>query len=195
MIGSDIVPKDATLMTICNSTAAIMVIKESHLAKRVKRVFSLETRPRRQGLITVSELAKASVPVTLTIDNAARYFLPEVDIVLTGADSVLADGRVANKIGTAQLASMAKELGIPIYTCAETYKFHPGTLKGEELFIEERSPDEVWMGEAIPRVDVRNPAFDIVAPDNITGIITEKGVIEPSSVIDDAKPSIKCKFQ
>jgi len=166
-------------MTICNSTAAVRTIIEADGNTGVSKVYSLETRPRRQGLITVKELATAGVKVYLIVDNAARYFLDEVDVVLTGADSVLADGSVANKIGTSSLAAQADEFGIPVYTCSESYKFHPGSLLGEKLEIEERDSSEVWWGDVIEGVRVKNPSFDVTPPQHITAIFTEMGAVKP----------------
>ncbi len=181
-IGAKRVDGDATIMTICNSTAAVGVMKKAHEEKGVKMVYALETRPRRQGLITARELAEFGVPVTLVVDNAMGFFLDRVDVVLTGADSILPDGTYANKIGTSTMAFQATERGVPVYSCAETYKFHPGPLVGEKLEIEERSEDEVWEGRNIPGVKVRNPAFDLTPPGHYKGVICEKAIMTPVQI-------------
>ncbi len=171
----------SVVMTICNSSAAISAIVHCHREGKVKRVYACETRPRRQGLITVAELAGAGVPVTLIVDSAMRYVMPNVDVVFMGSDTIETDGSVLNKIGTAMLAAIAGEFRVPVYACAETYKFLPKSRAGEMVVIEERAAEEITGDEELPDgVDVFNPVFERVSPRLVTGIITEEGVVEPS---------------
>jgi ribose 1,5-bisphosphate isomerase len=172
------------LMTICNSSAAISAIIHCHRAGMVKMVYACETRPRKQGLITSRELSKAGVPVTLMVDSAMRYVMPAVDTVFVGSDTVESDGSVINKIGTGLLAATARDFGVPVYACAETYKFLPHSRVGDRVEIEERSPDEIRGEAQLPSdVEIFNPVFERVSPDLVTGIITEKGVVEPAEAM------------
>lgn len=180
-LGGTLLEKPGTIITICNSSAAISAIEQCHRAGNVKRVYACETRPKRQGLITIKELAAKRIPVTLIVDSAMRFVMPQVDIVFTGADTVESDGSVINKIGTAALASIAREHGVPVYTFAETYKFMPASKHSERVKIEERSVDEIIDPDELPAgVEVFNPVFDRVPPELITGIVTEEGIIKPA---------------
>ena len=170
-------------ITICNSTAAISVIKAAYQAEKITGVYACETRPKKQGLITIRELAEAGIPVTLIVDSAMRYVMPEVPVAFIGTDSLESDGSVINKIGTQILAATARDFGVPIYACAETYKFLPPSKANVRVQIELRPANEIISAEDLPEgVEVYNPVFDRVPPELITGIITEVGVIKPSDV-------------
>ena len=182
--GSNLVQEPNMMaITICNSTAAISVIKAAFKAGKITGVYACETRPKNQGLITIRELAEAGVPVTLIVDSAMRYVMPEVSIAFIGTDSLESDGSVINKIGTQVLAATARDFEVPVYACAETYKFLPPSKAGQRVQIELRPIEEIIAPEDLPEnVEVYNPVFDRVHPSLITGIITEIGVIRPSEV-------------
>ena len=183
--GADLVPETGKkAITICNSTAAISVIKAAYLAGKITGVYACETRPKNQGLITIRELAEAGVPVTLIVDSAMPYVMPQVSIAFIGTDSLESDGSVINKIGTQILAATARDFNVPIYACAETYKFLPPSKVGQRVQIELRPIEEIISSEDLPEgVEVYNPVFDRVSPELITGIITELGIIKPSDVL------------
>ena len=147
----------------------------------VNRVFADETRPVNQGArLTVWELARAGVPVTLQCDDMAPSLMAEgqVDAVIVGADRIAANGDAANKVGTLGLAIMARHFQIPFYVAAPKSTIDCTTKSGSAIPIEERDPAEV-LAEPIPGVAVRNPAFDVTPYDLITAIITEDGVWKP----------------
>ena len=124
------------------------------------------------------------MPVTLITDTAVGLVMYQgrVDSVMVGADRILADGHVFNKIGTFKEAVIAKELGIPFYALAPSSTFDLRS-RVEDIIIEERSPDEVRTVRGVPivpqNVRVYNPVFDVTPPKYVTAIITEKGVIYP----------------
>jgi len=185
-IGSRRISSGDTIMTHCNSTAAISVIKMAFAQGKDIKIFVTETRPRFQGRLTAKELGEAGVPVTLITDSAIRYFMNWVDKVVVGADAVTANGAVVNKIGTSLMALAAKEARALFFVAAETYKFSPETMIGELVAIEERDLSEVIPKEElkeIPNTEVCNPAFDITPPEYIDLIITEKGIIPPQGAI------------
>jgi len=185
-IGSRRISSGDTIMTHCNSAAAIAVIETAFAQGKDIKVFVTETRPRFQGRLTAKELGEAGVPVTLITDSAIRYFMNRVDKVVVGADVVAANGAVVNKIGTSLMALAAKEARALFFVAAETYKFSPETMIGELVAIEERAPSEVISKEElreIPSTEVCNPAFDITPPEYIDLIITEKGIIPPQGAI------------
>ncbi len=181
-LGSSIIRDGDVLMTHCNSSAAVAVIKEAHRQGKKIKVFATETRPWRQGLITVRELYDVGIDVTLIVDSAARLVMEGVNKVFVGADTVTAQGTLINKVGTSQLALAAHERNIPFYACAETYKFSPLTLKGDNVRIEVRNTDEVARPGEVPEgVKIYNPVFDRTPGELITYYITESGMISPSS--------------
>ncbi|MFN3383902.1 MAG: ribose 1,5-bisphosphate isomerase [Archaeoglobaceae archaeon] len=179
-IGEKRIGDGSTLLTHCNSSAAIAVIKRAHEVGKKIRVFATESRPRLQGHITAKQLKEAGIEVTLIVDSAVRYFMNEIDCVIVGADTIAANGALINKIGTSQIALCAKEARVPFIVAAETYKFSPRTLGGELVVIEERSAEEVLSREMLELgIKARNPAFDVTPRNYIDAIITEIGVIPP----------------
>ncbi|MCQ4153009.1 MAG: ribose 1,5-bisphosphate isomerase [Archaeoglobi archaeon] len=179
-IGERRIKDGSTILTHCNSSAAIAVIKRAHEAGKRIEVFATESRPRWQGHITARQLREAGIEVTLIVDSAVRYFISEVDCIIVGADTITANGALVNKIGTSQVALCAKEARVPFIVAAETFKFSPKTIFGELVLIEERSAEEVAPKELLELgVKVRNPAFDVTPRDYIDIIITEIGAIPP----------------
>ncbi len=179
-IGEKRIKDGYVVMTHCNSSAALAVIKKAHENGKRIEVFATESRPRWQGHLTAKELRQAGIDVTLIVDSAVRYFINDVDCVIVGADTITANGALINKIGTSQIALAAKEARVPFMVAAETYKFSPKTLFGELVVIEERDASEVAPKELLEMgVKVRNPAFDVTPRDYIDVIITEIGAIPP----------------
>ena len=171
-----------TVMTHCNSHAALAIIKTAHnQGKRIK-VYATESRPRRQGFITIKELNDAGIDTTLIVDSAVRYIMKNVDTVIVGADSITVNGALVNKIGTSQLALAAHEARVNFISAAETYKFSPSTLFGDLVEIEERDPEEVISKDKLgdmPDVKISNPAFDVTPSEYIDLIVTEAGAFPP----------------
>jgi methylthioribose-1-phosphate isomerase len=189
-LGAAVIPQGARVMTHCNAGAlatagygtALGVIRS---AKHKKiSVIANETRPYLQGArLTAFEMVQEGIPVTLITDSMAGHLMSkgEVDVIVVGADRIAANGDVANKIGTYQLAVLAKRHGVPFYVAAPLSTFDPKIPDGSHIPIEERPAAEV-MGYGDKRwapqgVSVRNPAFDVTPAELITGIICEKGVV------------------
>jgi ribose 1,5-bisphosphate isomerase len=181
-IGAKRVRDGDTIMTHCNSSAAISIIAAAHVQGKDITVIATESRPRLQGLITIHQLDSLGIKTSLIVDSAVRYFMKDVDLVVMGADAVTVNGSVINKIGTSQLAMAAHEARKNVVIAAETYKFSPKTLLGELVEIEERDSSEVLSREKLaqlPNVNVRNPSFDITPREYIDLICTEVGAIPP----------------
>ena len=181
-IGARRIADGDTILTHCNSSCALSVIKTAFKQGKNINVWATESRPRRQGLITVKELKKAGIPVTLIVDSAVRFYMRKIDKVIVGADSIAANGAVVNKIGTSQVALIAHEARALFFVATESYKFHPQTMIGELVEIEERTMAEVIDPKEFSGITVKNPAFDITPPEYIDLIITERGVIPPQAV-------------
>lgn len=179
-IGSNRLKSGMTVLTHCNSKAALGVIKAAHDDGKELEVYATESRPWRQGLLTVRDMADANIPSTLIIDSAVRWIMKEVDVVLVGADTICSNGALINKIGTSQVALAADEARVPFIVCAETYKFSPKTVMGEMVEIEERDASEIIATGDLPAgVKVRNPVFDSTPAERIDSIVTEIGLISP----------------
>jgi methylthioribose-1-phosphate isomerase len=143
----------------------------------LERVLVDETRPLLQGSrLTAWELEQAGIPHAVIADSAAGSMMArgEVDLVVTGADRIAANGDTANKIGTYSLAVLAAYHGIPFYVVAPSSTLDPGTPDGSAIPIEERDPAELT-----DRFPARNPAFDVTPAQLITAIVTENGVHRP----------------
>jgi ribose 1,5-bisphosphate isomerase len=171
-----------TIMTHCNSAAALSGIIKAHYHGKTLKVFATETRPWHQGYITTQALADAGVDVILIVDSAARYFMKETDLFIIGADTITSDGSIINKIGTSQIALSASEHSVPVIVCAESYKFSKSSKDGSTVPIEERPIDEVITPGKLKGVKIKNPVFDLTPAKYISYIITESGEVTPDSV-------------
>ena len=184
-IGAKRIEDGDTIVTHCNSSAAIGAIAEARRQGKDIRVYATESRPWRQGILTVNDLSKESIDTTLIVDSAVRLVMKKADKVFVGADTITSHGALINKIGTSQVALAAKEARVQFYTCSETYKFSPISLEGDMVKIEERDVSEVvGPGEIPADVKVYNPVFDVTPAQYIDGIVTELGLISPGSVYD-----------
>ena len=192
-LGSDLIDDGEVVMTHCNAGAlatvsygtALGVIRSVMESGKKISVIATETRPVMQGSrLTAFELMHDGIDVSLIPDTAVGYLMSNkmIDKVVVGADRILKSGHVYNKIGTYQVALLAKVHNIPFYVAAPLSTFDMNNSE-EDIVIEERSVDEVVkIGDkriAPAGVRIFNPAFDVTSPDLITGIITEKGIIYP----------------
>ncbi|MBG99922.1 MAG: S-methyl-5-thioribose-1-phosphate isomerase [Solibacterales bacterium] len=189
--GATLLPANATVMTHCNAGAlatagygtALGVIRAAVEGGNSVVVLANETRPFMQGArLTVWELQKDKIPVTLLTDNMAGHVLRsgQVGAVVVGADRIASNGDVANKIGTYSVAVLAKENNIPFYVAAPISTLDMDLVSGDEIPIEQRDTTEVTQicGQPIapPDTTVLNPAFDVTPNRYISAIITERGV-------------------
>ncbi|OPY48382.1 MAG: Ribose 1,5-bisphosphate isomerase [Methanosaeta sp. PtaU1.Bin060] len=179
-IGSRRIRDGYTILTHCNSMAALSVISTAHRSGKGIRVIATESRPRYQGITTIGMLEELGIQTELIVDSAVRSVMNDVDIVVVGADVITAGGSLVNKIGTAQIALCAHEARTSFMVAAETYKFSPRTILGEMVTIEERGAEEVLPDiSRYKNVRVRNPAFDVTPHSYIDLICTEVGAIPP----------------
>lgn len=191
--GNTIVPEQATILTHCNAGAlatveygtALGVIRSAHAAGKSIHVYADETRPFLQGArLTTWELMQDNIPVTLIADNMAGFLMQQgkIDLVIVGADRIAANGDTANKIGTYSLAVLAQAHGVPFYVAAPTSTIDLKMSSGQDIPIEERQAQEIrevfGVPIAPPDVPAYNPAFDVTPAKYITGIITEKGIVQ-----------------
>jgi len=167
---------------------ALGVIRSAWQQGLVDRVCDDETRPWWQGArLTAWELQQDKIPVTLMADTVGATLMKQgrISWVIVGADRITANGDVANKIGTYNLAVLAKHHGVRFMVVAPTTTFDMELASGEDIPIEERGPDEVVAVKgqrlAPENIDVYNPVFDVTPAELIDAIVTEKGVVERPS--------------
>jgi len=192
--GAALVPDGARLLTHCNAGAlatagygtALGVIRAAHAGGKLAMVWVDETRPVMQGSrLTAWELVKEGIPHRLISDVAAGFVMKrgEVDLVVTGADRIAANGDTANKIGTYSLAVLARHHRVPFYVAAPSSTIDPSIPSGDTIVIEERDGAEVrgvaGRQTAPAASPVFNPAFDVTPAALISAIITERGVFRP----------------
>ncbi|MGZ4149829.1 MAG: S-methyl-5-thioribose-1-phosphate isomerase [Actinomycetota bacterium] len=190
--GLELVPQDAQILTHCNTgmlcTAgigtALGVVIAAHREGRNVHVWVDETRPLWQGArLTAWELGRLGIPRTLLADGAAASLMAagSVDLVITGADRIAADGSAANKIGTYGLAVLAQHHGIAFVIAAPTSTVDLATPTGADIRIEDRDPAEVTTPYGLPVAEpdtpTANPAFDVTPPALIEALVTERGVL------------------
>lgn len=181
--GAKEIPKDARILIHCHSHTLMGILKRAQEMGKAPKVTCTETRPRMQGQISAKELAEAGVDVSLVVDSAVKSVMGKVDLVLAGADSVTSTGDLINKIGTAGIATIAKESDVRFFSCAELYKFDPLTIWGKMTEMEERDAKEVADPKKFKGVKIINWAFDRTDAKYITGYITEKGVVTPQGFV------------
>lgn len=193
-VGAHLIPDGGTVLTHCNAGSLATVAYGTALALcyiarsqgRRFRVFADETRPLLQGArLTAFELQRVGIDVTVICDSAAASLMARrmIDVVVVGADRIAANGDTANKIGTYGLAVNARHHRVPFYVAAPGSTFDHALRSGAAIPIEQRPADELADGfvrRVIP-VDVAccNPAFDVTPAELISGLVTEKGLLEP----------------
>jgi methylthioribose-1-phosphate isomerase len=178
-------PAPLRVLTHCNAGGlatggygtAVGAIRAAWERGLVERVWVDETRPLLQGSrLTAWELEQGGIPHAVIADAAAASLMRagEVDLVVTGADRIAANGDTANKIGTYALAVLARHHGLPFVVVAPTTTVDASTPDGGSIPIEERDP-----GEITSRFQARNPAFDVTPAELVGAIVTEEGVHRP----------------
>jgi methylthioribose-1-phosphate isomerase len=192
--GLTLLPEDARVLTHCNTGAlvsagegtAFAIILAAHRAGRLARLWVDETRPLLQGArLTAYEAAQAGIPHAVLPDSAAASLMAagEVDMVITGADRIAADGSVANKVGTYGLAVLARHHGVPFVVAAPVSTIDFAASDGAAIAVEHRPGEEVtsFAGSAVapPGSAAYNPAFDVTDATLVTALVTECGIVQP----------------
>lgn len=183
------------LMTHCNTGflacgslgTALGVISHANSLGKVAHVYADETRPYMQGSrLTAFELSKENIPYSIVVEGAASYLMTNgrVDAIFVGADRIAANGDTANKIGTSTLSIVAKHYKVPFYVVAPISSFDVNTANGKHIEIEMRNQNEITELKGIQLAPAGaqsvNPSFDVTDHQFITGIICEKGLINPA---------------
>lgn len=204
--GAEQIPSGANILIHCHSTTVINLLKKAHEQKKNIRVFCLETRPLFQGRLSARELSEAGIETSLCVDLAAGSIMNKMDLALTGADAITAEGDLINKIGTFSIAQLASLHSVRFFSAAEIYKYDPLTRFGKSEIIEQRDPSEVWGSglyakeEQMPnspdcirapkRLRIENFAFDRTPARLVSAYITEEGLIPPAQLAIIAEQKI-----
>lgn len=199
-VGADLLERGSRVLTHCNAGAlacvahgtALSVVEVAHRRGLVAGVTATETRPLLQGSrLTAWELKRMGVPHRVTIDSGAAGLIAsgDIDVVVTGADRIAANGDVANKVGTYPLALAARANGVPFIVAAPLSTIDLSTPNGGAIPIEQRSASEVLEinGAQVAPEDTEayNPAFDVTPANLVSAIVTEFGVVRPG--VDDLR--------
>lgn len=189
-----LIPQDAKIFHHCNTGSlaavdygtALGIIRVAHESGKNVFAYVDETRPRLQGArLTAWELLQYGVPFKVVADSASGHYMrtEKIDLCVVGTDRVAANGDVANKIGTYNLAVVAHENNVPFYVGLPKSTIDLGTPSGDQIEIEERPAQEVThVGDCQITPDntpVGNPAFDVTPAKYITAFITEDGIVYP----------------
>ena len=191
--GLEIFKGRSTVLTHCNTGrlatggigTAFGVIQRGFESELIQHVYADETRPLFQGLrLTSYELSKNGIPFSIIPDSAAGVLIRDgkIDLVITGADRIASNGDSANKLGTFTLSVLCKEYKVPFYIAAPSTTIDPVASGFSDIPVEERSPMELvqYLSSGYTSLNFNsfNPSFDITPSENITGIITEKGIFK-----------------
>jgi translation initiation factor 2B subunit (eIF-2B alpha/beta/delta family) len=165
-----------SVFTYSYSGTVVDVIREN----RYKNIVVTESRPMMEGKSLAKELGEDGFNVLMMVDGAVGMYVTAADICLIGADSVQFDGSAVNKVGSKLLGYAARDHGVPFYVLCDTSKFNVLNYLGASIELEAKTPDEV--SEPMKNVTIKNPYFEIVPPELITGVITEEGFMEPLDI-------------
>jgi eIF-2B alpha/beta/delta-related uncharacterized proteins len=181
---ADLIPEGGTILTQCFGETIIgTVMRAARKSGKSFRVFCAETRPYLQGArLTSSCFAQMGFDTTVITDNMAAYSMERegIDLFTSAADSIAQDGHIANKIGTFQLAILAKYFGIPYFVTGIPDQ---DKKTKDDIVIEQRDPAQVLsyrgIPNTVPEVGAIYPSFDVVPPHLISGVVTDRGVYTP----------------
>ncbi|MGM0590674.1 MAG: NUDIX domain-containing protein [Halobacteriota archaeon] len=168
---------DGTVLTLSRSGTVLDALKKSQ-----SPVVVTESRPGGEGVDTAGDLVVAGLDVTLTTDAAVSTAVIDADVVLVGADAILADGSVVNKVGTRTLGLAAAREGVPMYVVAARDKIR----HDETMVVETAPPETLTPGDEAVALDLLNPLFDRTPTDLVTGVVTEAGLFSDVDVVTTA---------
>lgn len=183
--GGNLISDGDVVMMHSYSSALMSVFQQAAGQGKKFRVICTESRPLRESRLAAKVLQGLGVPVTYITDIEIWEFMPLADFIIMGADSLTWDGRVANKIGTALVAQLAQACKKPVYIASEVYKLDVRTRDGYNVVLERRTKDEIISEgdfESLEGIEIINQFFDLTPAWQVTGLVTEFGVIAPATV-------------
>lgn len=188
--GSEKIKNGMVAYTHCHSSVVNDILVHAKKSGKKFQVHVTETRPFMQGRLTAKQLSAAKIPVTLFVDSAARLALKKADIMMIGADSILSNGIVVNKIGSELMVDTANSYQVPVFVCTHSWKYDPMTVFGFDEEIEKRAAKEIWSKP--PRgVKISNYVFEKIDPNKITAIVSELGVFAPQTFVEEVRKNYR----
>ncbi|PNW72518.1 hypothetical protein CHLRE_16g687518v5 [Chlamydomonas reinhardtii] len=183
-LGSRFIRSNCTVLTHGYSRVVLRLLQQAFSSGMQFSVIVTEGRPDGTGITMAKKLDAENIPVTLVLDSCVAYIMDRVDMVLVGADAVVENGGIINKLGTYGIALAAQAASKPFYVAAESYKFARLYPLGQADLPEERKPLDV--GPMLPpRANVINPSRDYTPPQCISLLVTDLGVLTPAAVSDE----------
>lgn len=183
--GGNLIQDGDTIMMHSYSSTLMSVFIHAAEQGRKFKVICTESRPLRESRLAVQILQSYEVPVMYITDASIWEYMPKADLIIMGADSIACDGSIANKMGTALVTQLAQLCKKPVFIASELYKLDIRTRYGYKIQLEMRTKDEILSEgdfESLKGVDVINQFFDMTPANQITGLITEEGIIAPQTV-------------
>ena len=175
-------PEEGLVVTHSYSSTVFEALETARAEGKRFEVACTESRPRLEGRRMAAESAKKGIPVSLIVDAALDSVVRKASVAITGADSVLSDGSIVNKSGTASLARSASDFRVPFLVACESMKLNVRHFLGEPVHLEEADPSEVCAPGELPGVVARNVYFDIAHSRCVSKIIMEDKAHEPSEI-------------
>ncbi|MEM0023153.1 MAG: hypothetical protein QW407_00195 [Thermofilaceae archaeon] len=183
-LGARRVRENASLLTCSYSRVVKMLFSRLKSEGKRVRAFVTESRPGGEGIRLAQELSEMGIETELIVDSSVRHFMKEMDMVVTGAEAIAANGAVVNKVGTSLIALAANEARVRTFVLTTTHKFSAETIFGELVKLPVMRDVSLLPGlEKRRDLNVCYPLFDVTPPRYVDAIITEKGVVAPEAVI------------
>lgn len=184
--GASLINNGDTVMMHSYSSTLMSIFSEAALKGKKFTVICTESRPLRESINAVRILQKLKIDVIYITDASSYEFIPKSDMIIMGADTLCADGSVANKMGTAMIAKLAKSCKVPVYIASELYKLDLRTQNGYKVQLERRSKEEIIQKndfENLEGINVVNQFFDLTPSTDIRALICEFGCIPTTLVL------------
>lgn len=178
--GGQLIADGATLFTFTLSETVMRTLQQAHQEGKRLKVLVTESRPNCDGLTTAALLSRAGIPVAISLDACMGELVPQADMMLIGAEAVMADGSVIAKVGTYPAALLAKAHGVPVLVAADTMKFNASSALGLSLWLAPIAGADVRPAGVAGRAQIAGHLFDRTPAELIAGVITELGVLSPA---------------
>ena len=176
---TNLIPEGAAVFTFTLSETMLRTLHEAWAAEKRFSVLVTESRPNHDGCVTASTLSREGIPVSISIDATVGELLPQADLMMVGAEAIMADGSAICKVGTYPAALVAQRHGVPVFVVVDTLKFNPTSLHGLPLPLSPIKSDEFFLPDACAQAQVVGHLFDRTPANLIRGIISEEGVLSP----------------
>jgi translation initiation factor 2B subunit (eIF-2B alpha/beta/delta family) len=181
--GAALIPDGATVFTFTLSETTLHTLVTARDVGKMFSVLVTESRPNNDGLVTVTKLAERGIPASVSVDACMGELVPQADIMMVGAEAIMADGSAICKVGTYPAALVARAHGVPVYVIVDTMKFNVTSLFGLPLRLDTINANDVLDSDESRHVTVVGHLFDRTPMELISGIVTERGILNPAACL------------